>query len=577
MQKTKLTVILISMLVSGAVSAADSVFLSDHIYTGNSEMPIAKSMAVTSSTITCISATDSCKSEINDKTQVINNGDATIMAGMIDTHLHTRLFGQTHGTMLNLFALNGKPKAEIEQAIRDWAAKLGPNEWVIGGGFSYDTFPEPTKEHLDELVGGRPALISDNSQHNGWYSTKALAALNIDENFEIPKGGYMPLGKDGKPTGHLREKAHLSTGFVEQHKLYSHETQEKSVAIAAQIMNESGVTSAVEAAGGSKEGSDDVYVRMAKKGTLNLRHDLNMVFWGGHGDKAADMEMIEQLEARRSAVQNAMGGDSHEFLTANTIKFAIDGTPGAYAHMESPYVDGSHPDMNYGQENLGWIFNELTERGFRLYLHVEGDAAIRKSLDALDYADETGKPLNTEARHVFTHIDHASTSLVGRMKQRGVMAQMQFHWADATDEYYQTVTKSNVDAFIMENSFENHGMVVQSGIDYAAGADAPTSPIFKPFDQIEIALTRQPVGSPDGQRLPGTPLTLDQAIYGFTLGGARLMHKEHMIGTLEKGKKADIIVLDRNIHKQAEEDVYKLNETKVRQTFLDGNSVFKEK
>ena len=215
-----------------------------------------------------------------------------------------------------------------------------------------------------------------------------------------------------------------------------------------------------------------------KKGPLNSRHDLNMVFWGGHGDREKDQAMIDELEARREAVREAMGSDSHEFLTCNTIKFAIDGTPGAFAHMEVPYVDGEHPPMNFVQENLNWIFEQLTERGFRVFLHVEGDAAIRKSLDALDYADVTGKPLDPEVRHVFTHLDHASTSLAGRMKQRGVMAQIQYHWADATDEYFQSVVRKNVPKFVLQNSFNNHGMLVQSGIDYGAGPGSPTSPIL---------------------------------------------------------------------------------------------------
>ena len=133
-------------------------------------------------------------------------------------------------------------------------------------------------------------------------------------------------------------------------------------------------------------------------------------------------------------MHEAMESDQHPFLMANTVKFAIDGTPGAYAYMELPYLDGTRPQMNYTPDNLNWIFNELTERGFRLMLHVEGDAAMRKSLDALDYADQTGEPLDSNARHVFTHIDHASTSLVGRMKQRGVMAQLQYHWGDPADE-----------------------------------------------------------------------------------------------------------------------------------------------
>ncbi|GIU19275.1 putative amidohydrolase [Shewanella sp. c952] len=560
-----------------AAPTADTVFVSKNIFTGNPEMPIARSMAVTGDTISCVSDTLSCKEMAGTNTRIIDNGENTIMASFSDTHMHTRLFGQTHGVMLNLFELNGKSTEEIEKAISDYANTLGPNEWVIGGGFSYNNFPDPVKERLDELVGGRPALISDNTQHNGWYSTKALEYLGIDENWTIPKGGYMPLGKDGKPTGHLREKAHLSTGFVEQHKLYSFEKQEESVKIAAKLMNAAGVTSALEAAGGSKEGSDDVYVRLAKKGELNLRHEVTGVFWGGHGDREQDLAMINELVERRAAVQQAMGTDSHDYLTMNTIKFAIDGTPGAYAHMEEPYIDGSHPGMNYSSENLNWIFDQLTEKGFRLMLHVEGDAAMRKSLDALDYADETGAPLDKGINHVFTHIDHATPSLISRMKQRGVTAQLQYHWGDATDEYFQTVVKKNVAGYILENAFNMHGMVVDSGIEYGAGPDAPTSPVYKPFDGIEIAMTRQPLGQPDGERLIGKGMTLEQALYGYTLGSVKILNKQHMLGSLEEGKKADIIVLDRDIKKQSEVNPHKLHETQVNYTFLDGNIVHQSK
>ena len=138
--KRSLTVAsLLSGLFPALVIAADTVFLSSHIYTGNPELPVARSMAVAGDTIVCVAENRSCAegAHVSAATDIVDNGDATIMAGFVDTHLHTRLFGQTHATMLNLFAYNDRPTEEIEQAIRDWAAKLGPDEWVIGGGFSY--------------------------------------------------------------------------------------------------------------------------------------------------------------------------------------------------------------------------------------------------------------------------------------------------------------------------------------------------------------------------------------------------------------------------------------------------------
>ena len=207
-------------------------------------------------------------------------------------------------------------------------------------------------------------------------------------------------------------------------------------------------------------------------------------------------------------------------------------------------------------------------------LHIEGDAAIRKALDALDYADETGKPLDPNIRHIFTHIDHASVSLTSRMKKRGITAQLQYHWADATDEYFVSVASKNISLYILDNGFNNHGMIVASGIEYGAGADAPTSPVWRPFDQIEISITRRPLGQADAVFMPGIALTLDQALYGFHMGGAKILNKEAMIGSLEVGKKADIVVLDRDIHQQANDDVFKLHETEVLRTYLNGRLVY---
>ena len=129
MKILRLSVPVLLAMASGMANAdADILFLSKNIYTGNPELPIANSMAVSGDTITCVSATDSCKTAVDQDTVIVDNGEATIMAGMIDTHLHTRLFGQTNGVMLNLFELNGESTETIEKAIADYAATLGPDE-----------------------------------------------------------------------------------------------------------------------------------------------------------------------------------------------------------------------------------------------------------------------------------------------------------------------------------------------------------------------------------------------------------------------------------------------------------------
>ncbi|PRY26760.1 hypothetical protein CLV78_101862 [Aliiruegeria haliotis] len=562
--------LLVSLVASPALSqSADTVFLSENIITSNAEMPLARSMAIAGDSIVCVRTDESCRELADDTTQIVDAGENTIMAGIVDTHLHTRIFGQTHAVMLNLFKYNDATREEVVEVIRDYAAGLGPDEWVIGGGYSDAHFELPTKEELDEIVGGRPALISDNTQHNGWYSTRALEALGIDGSWQPPKGGYMPLNDAGEPVGTLQEKAHLSTGFVEQHKLYSNERQEEAVRAAARIMNAVGVTSATEAAAGSKEGADDVYVRLASKGELNLRHELAMVYWGD-GTPEGDAAMTENLLMRRDAIR-ASDADL-DYLTANTVKFAIDGTPGRFAFMEMPYLDGTRPNMNYDPTNLSEIFDTLTEKGFGIMLHVEGNAAIRKSLDAMEYADTTGNPLSDDVLNIFTHLDHLSIDSISRMAELGIAGQLQLHWADPTEPYFLNVIRGNLPDQILDRMWQFK--LVTEFLEYGFGPDAPTSAVFSPWEGMEIAMTRQAMGSPSGQRMPGEPLSLDEIIHGSTLGSARLQGKGHMIGSLEEGKKADVIVLDRDIRQQAEANIYEFHKIEVLQTYLGGKLVY---
>ncbi|WP_254447373.1 amidohydrolase [Ruegeria sp. HKCCA5426] len=571
--KSGYSALALAILLAGSpllAQQADTVFLSENIITSNPELPLAQSVAVAGNSIICVRTDDSCRELAGDGTQIVDAGTNTVMAGIIDTHLHTRIFGQTHFVMLNLFGYNDASREEVVEVIREYAATLGPDEWVIGGGWSDAHFQNPTKEELDEIVGGRPALISDNTQHNGWYSTKALEYLGITADWEPPKGGYMPLNDAGdEPSGLLQEKAHLSTGFVEQHKLYSFEKQEEAIIGAARVLNAVGVTGATEAAAGSKEGADDVYVRLAQKGELTLRHELAMVFWGT-GTPEGDTAMIEQLEIRRAAVEDA--GVDPSILHANTVKFAIDGTPGRFAYMEGPYLDGTRPDMNFRPDNLAEIFDALTERDFTLMLHVEGNAGIRRSLDALEFAHETGEPLRDDIPQIFTHVDHLSIDNARRMSRLGVSGQLQLHWADPTEEYFRNVTSQNLPKEVLERMYQFK--LVTEFMEYGFGPDAPTSPVFSPWEGMEIGMTRQAMGTPGGLVMPGEPLTFEEVIHGSTLGSARLQDRGDVLGSLEEGKIADIIVLDRDIRRQAEENVFEFHKTEVLQTYFGGELVY---
>ena len=417
-------------------TAADSVFTNGKIYTVNEAQPWAEAIAFIDDKIVFVGSNEEAKAFIGDQTEVIDAGGRLILPGLIDTHCHLRIAGQANSVMLNLFESMTESPEVVKEIIRKHAETLGPDDWVLGTGWGAAQFPNPTKEELDELTGGRPAILADDSQHNGWYSTKALEYFGITNDTPNPKGGIIKRDAKGEATGFMVEKAHISLGFAE---------------------------------------------------VLNGR---------------------------------AFEGD--EMLNLRTVKWAIDGIPGTMAFMSEPYKDGTHPPANYTQERLNQEVDKYTELGFRMMFHAEGDAGIDRTLQALEYANETGKPLDPNDRHIITHLDHGNTGHFERMKKLNIIAQIQFHWA-APNDYNRNTVFTNVKKDLVDKMYDFRGMY-DAGLHVAAGA--------------------------------------------YT------MFREDILGSLEVGKKADLIVLDRDVFEVAKNNPMDVHKTKVVLTLMNGEVVW---
>ncbi|MGI9520926.1 MAG: amidohydrolase [Hyphomicrobiaceae bacterium] len=542
----------LSAAPSWAQPIADIVFNNGKIYTSDPKLPWASAVAIKKKSIIGIGSNIDAETYVGPKTEVVDLEGRMMLPGLYDTHMHLRIGGQMNSVMLNLFPL--KTKEEVEKKIREHAAKLGPNDWVLGTGWKYEHFDEATRQQLDELVGGRPAILSSESQHTGWYSTKALEFFKITAKTKDTPGGKIDREDDGGPRGIMREKAHIAYGFSATPRLFTPDEQEAAVKAGVAIANGLGFIGIQEAASATKEGGEDVYRRVHEKGELNARVEINMVHLGFKSDK----ENTASLMARRFI------GD--ERVSARTVKFAVDGTPGKFALMHDAYKDGTFGVANYTQERLFAIFDELTERGFRLYVHAEGDHGISRTISAFEYANQTGKPLRKEHRHVITHLDHVRSVDYPRMKRLGLWAQIQPNWM-GFDPYDQTVTLPNVgpDRYATKNQYT---LLRDAGIPIAAGADWPTGPIMSPWDMIQMGATGQGIGEPE----PRTkPFTVAEMVKFFTINGAKLMFRDDISGSLEVGKHADLIVVSQNIMEVPKNQISK---TKVLLTMLDGEVVY---
>ena len=549
----------IFLLSAGPLTAqqADIVFTDGTIYTVNEKQPWAEAVAVSGKDIVFVGSSADAQKFIGEKTEVVDLEGRLMLPGLIDSHCHLRIGGQANSVMLNLFETMNEDASVAAMVIREHAKTLGEDQWVLGTGWSPSQFSNPTRQELDALVGGRKAMLADDSQHNGWYSTAALEYFGVDANTPNPKGGVIVREADGKtPSGHLLEKAHMLAGFRQTPQLFSLAQQEIAIKKGAQLQNEQGITAIIEAASMTREGGDDPYKRVAATGELSLRVSINTV----HFSPLDDDQNLRTIQGRPF--------NGTEMLDCRTVKWAIDGIPGTMAHMSEPYNDGTHPPANYDQDRLNKEVDRYTEMGMRMMFHCQGDAAIGMTLTALEYAHQTGKPLGMDDRHIMTHLDHVQTDHIERMKKLNIIAQVQFHWAAATT-YNQTTVFKNVKKELVEKMYPFKDLI-DAGLHVAAGADWPTSPEWTPWELMQVGATRT---SPDGKggRFPGEALTVEEMVKAFTIEGAYAIWREDIIGSIEVGKRADLIVLANNIFETKPEE---LSKTRVLLTLLNGQPVW---
>ena len=259
--------------------------------------------------------------------------------------------------------------------------------------------------------------------------------------------------------------------------------------------------------------------------------------------------------------------DGDEMLMARTVKFAMDGTPGKFAWMFEPYADGTSGVPKYHPERLNKVFDQLDEAGLRIYVHAEGDKGIAWVIDAFEYANETGKPLRKDARHVITHLDHLRQQDIPRMKSLNLIAQVQPNWM-GFDGYTKTVTAKQIGP---ERLADMHQFtrLRDAGLMIAAGADWPTGPVISPWEMIQIGATGQELDQADPPR--PKPFKVEDLIKQFTINGAFLMFRERLTGSIEVGKRADLIVVNQNILKIPASEIAK---TRVLLTVFNGAAVY---
>jgi predicted amidohydrolase YtcJ len=535
------------------IKKADIVLSSDAIFTGLTHEPTSGAIAILGDKILSVGSKAEIEPFIGSGTKVFNYGNQLIMPGFHDFHLHI-MFSALSLTSINLF--EARSAQEVAAKVLEFSKECPEEDWIIGmqwdAGYWHDK-QEPHYRILDAVIPDRPVVLFHAEGHYTWVNSKAMELAGVTEDIRDPDFGRYERDKNGLLTGILYEEAQQIV-LKEALRL----TQNKKETILKEflrLLSQNGITSVNDLFAPIDDFLQDydLFEKLDKQGELTTRFHITPEL-DGNLDKAQTLR--NKYESKK--------------LQFSGLKQFVDGTvTGHTAYFLKPYSDQldicGHPALD--PEVLIDRVVKADELGFRIRFHAIGDAAIRLALDAFEEA--VHKNGIRDSRHTVEHIEVIDSDDIERFSKLGVIASMQpDHMAASSREVYSSIIGPERE----KNVFLTKSLL-NTGASLALGTDFPVSISLNPMRQIYTAITRvDSSGNPQNTWHPEQKLTLAEALQAYTYGSAYGCFREHELGTIEEGKLADLVVLDRNLFDIPESEVLK---TKVELTINDGKVVYK--
>jgi predicted amidohydrolase YtcJ len=564
----RLTLCLIALwssLANATVIGADLILKGGTVYSMDTQGNRHSAIALAGNAILAVGNDSDVALYQTDATTVIDLAGRIVFPGFIDTHIHTMdTLPLLNGVMLS----PGQSAEEVLTAIAAHAQRYPDQNPVLGSGFLARAFgiDGPTAAQLDAVVPDRPALIIDEGGHTAWANSLALAAANITASTPDPVPGAHFFQRDmlGNPTGWLVEGAAIdpvsdALGLVSEAAL-----REKAPTF-FDDMSAVGLTAAFDAGM-----IDTMALGMKVADELAQSNKLPLRLVGSlYINKPKD---LETAHTRLTELKNTF---DHELFSVTTLKLSLDGTVEAKTAVTlEPYIAPEGHEATPLLPNQQ-VFNAVYEAyslGFDLHLHAIGDGAVRTALDAIE-AGQKAHP-NADIRATICHIEVVDKDDIVRFGELGVVAQTTSTWFEYDEIAMEFLGPTRFEQLYPLASIHRNGGRVTLGSDYPVswiGKDA-----LNPMFNIEMAVTRQRAGTPDYpvQARENERLSVDQAIRAHTIDAAWQIRLEDEIGSLEAGKKADLVVLESDPYTA---DPYSIHAISVDLTISNGRIVFERK
>jgi predicted amidohydrolase YtcJ len=493
-------------------------------------------------------------------TQRIDAGGRLVLPGLCDAHIHLSHYALG---LREVRLAGARSRSEMLDRIREAAARTTPGAWIVGQGWNESRWGDtdfPTAVEIDAATGAdSPAIFYRSDMHSAVVNSAALRLAGVTAATPNPPGGVIDRDVSGQPTGFLRE---LAIDLVSRHIPPPTATEHDAALVdGIATLHRLGIT-AVHAQR-IKDGDDGPrewasLLRLREAGKLHLRVACNVA--------AHEMVHLAGLGLRT--------GFGDDYLRIGHVKVFADGSLGSRtAWVLTPFVKLTPQESdNFGvcvtpPEQMAAEFRRAVELGFPISVHAIGDRANRVVLDIFE--ELAGSAPAPAIPHRIEHVQIIDPTDLLRLAQLGVTASVQpIHATDDMD---------TADLFLGERGAHmyNFRSLIESGALVAFGSDAPVADP-NPLVGIHAALVRQRT-----ERLPapswyeGECISLEQAIYAYTLGAARAAGWEREIGSITPGKRADVTVLDQDLFALSVEKIKAgaVAATSVVMTIFDGKVV----
>jgi len=542
---------------------AETIYLNGHIYTVDSNNSWQQAMAVEQGILVALGSNDDVLAYKGNDTSVIDLQGKMVMPGIQDMHLHPMDGGITETLECSFGA--ELTSTEIVKVVRQCVSQAEPGQWIQGGQWGTTILQEsvpPTRLKLDLVSPDNPVFLMDWSVHNAWVNTRALALLGINESTPNPNGGEILRNPEtGIATGILLDNA----AYTARNQLpsYTHQQLEQALHYSIEQLIGYGVTSFKDAI--TTERNLQTYQRLEAKIGLKARVKVSMPWKSAWSvDHATEMKNIKASASIHS-----------DRLDASFVKIMLDGVPLTYT---SAVLEPYEPSERYGDTHVGELMHEahqlakdvtyLDTLGMTIKIHATGDRAVRVALDAFEAARKSNG--DSGLRHEISHAEMIHPTDIPRFAALNVAAEMCpiLWYPNPAIDTMRITLGTRADFVWPVRTLYESGALVFYGSDWPA-----VVPNANPWPGIEAMVTREdPYERNIGALWPEQTVDLPTALRIFTINGAVAGKQDANTGSLEVGKPADFIILDRNLF---DIPIKELGDTKVLSTVVGGEEVYR--